>query len=64
MLHVCACRAAGGAQPFSWSRVRRGWPLAHRRVYFVVPSGTAVSDPSLHSGASGAGRQSMLAASD
>ena len=35
MLHVCACGAAGGAQPFSWSRVRRGWPLAHRRVYFV-----------------------------
>ena len=64
MFHVCACGAAGSAQPFSWSRVRRGWPLAHRRVYFVVPSSTAVSDPSLHSGASGAGRQSMLAARD
>ena len=64
MLHVCACGAAGGAQPLSWSRVRCGWPLAHRRVYFAVPSGAAVSDPPLHSGASSAGRQSMLAARD
>ena len=53
MLHVCTCRAAGGAQPLSWSCVRCGWPLAHQRVYFVVPSGTTVSDPPLHSGASG-----------
>ena len=61
---VCVCGAAGGAQPLSGSCVQCGWPLAHRRVYFVVPSGTAVSDPPLHSGAFGAGRQSMLTARD
>ena len=61
---LCACGAAGGAQPLSGSCVQRGWPLAYRSVHFVVPSGTAISDPPLHSCAPGAGRQSMLKARD
>ena len=45
MLHVCVCWSACGAQPLSGSCVQCGWPLAYRRMHFVVPSGTAISDP-------------------